>query len=143
MIKAMHHTGFVVKDIEKSVAFYRDVVGLQVVDRFQRVGDAIDQVVGYKSAKLEICTLKAEGDHILELIEYVNPPSGPRLTEERSVLGGTHLCMHVSDIDETFKKFTSNGAIKMNPPAELVKGRKACYLQDPDHNWIELLELAT
>ena len=143
MIKTMHQTGFAVKDIDKSLAFYRDIVGLQVIDRFQRVGDAIDQVVGYQSAKLEICTLKADGDHILELIEYVTPPSAPWPTEERSVLGGTHLCMSVSDIDETFKKITSNDSIKMNPPAGLVKRRKACYLQNPDHNWIELLELAT
>ena len=141
MIKAMHHTGFVVEELEKSVVFYRDVVGLEVVSMFTRVGHGIDQVVGYKGARLEICILKGPGDHILELIEYVNPPPVPRPTEERSVIGGTHLCMHVDDIDEAFKTLTSNGAIDMNPPMEIMEGRKACYLQDPDRNWIELLEL--
>ena len=29
----------------------------------------------------------------------------------------------------------------MNPPAELAPGRVACYIQDPDGNWLELLQL--
>ena len=35
----------------------------------------------------------------------------------------------------------SNGAKKLNPPKELAPGRTACYLQDPDGNWLELLQL--
>ena len=29
----------------------------------------------------------------------------------------------------------------MNPPAAISEGRVACYLQDPDGNWLELLQL--
>ena len=64
-----------------------------------------------------------------------------RQSEERSIIGGSHLCLHVDDIDATFNRLVKNGAKKMNPPAELAPGRWACYLQDPDGNWIELLEL--
>ena len=142
MIKRFHHTGFVVQDVDKAIAFYRDIVGLEVANRYQRTGHAIGQVVGYDDAHLEIAILESKGEHILELIQYVNPPPGARPTQERSVLGGTHLCMLVDDIDETFRKLTENGAVAMNPPASVAPGRTACYMQDPDGNWIELLELS-
>ena len=142
MILRLHHTGFVVRDVDKALAFYRDVVGLELVNRYQRTGPAIGQVVGYEEALLEIANMESNGDHILELIQYVSPPPGPRPTEERSVLGGTHLCMLVDDIDETFRNLTDNGAVGMNPPASVAPGRRACYMQDPDGNWIELLELS-
>ena len=142
MIKGMHHTGFVVKDLEAAVQFYRDTVGLEVQRSYERTGAAIGQIVGYENAHLKIVILRAGDHHALELIQYLNPPPGERPTEERSVLGGNHLCFHVDDIDTAYKTLVKGGATVLNPPAEVAPGRKACYMQDPDRNWIELLEAA-
>ena len=38
MIKDMHHTGFVVSDLERAVEFYRDVIGMEVTTRYERTG---------------------------------------------------------------------------------------------------------
>ena len=140
MIKGFHHTGFVVSDLEKAVAFYRDIVGLEEQGRYERIGEGIQQVVGYDNAHLQIA-LMGVGGHNLELIQYLSPSSGQRPTEERSVLGATHLCIQVDDIEKTFQTLVNNGATKLNPPKELASGRTACYLQDPDGNWLELLQL--
>ena len=141
MIKRMHHTGFVVSDLEKAVDFYRDGAGLEVQSRYERIGAPIEQVVGYKGAHLRIAVLGLGGEHLLELIQYVSPPPAERPTGERSVLGGAHLAFQVDDIEGTLEALAGNGAQTMNPPAEVAPGRKACYLQDPDGNWIELLEI--
>jgi len=141
LIKAMHHSGFVVADLEKATSFYRDVVGLKVLDNRERTGAAISQVVGYEECHIKAVDVGTGDGHKLELIEYVNPPARERQSEERSIIGGSHLCFHVDDIHATFNRLVENGAKKMNPPAELAPGRWACYLQDPDRNWIELLEL--
>ena len=141
MIKALHHSGFVVTDLEKATEFYRDVVGLKVLDTRERTGEAISQVVGYEDCHLKAVDVGTGDGHKLELIEYVNPPAGERPSEERSVIGGSHLCFQVDDIDATFQRLVENGGQKMNPPVELAPGRLACYLRDPDGNWIELLEL--
>ena len=141
MIRGALHTGFVVRDLEKTVAFYRDVVGLEVQSSYERTGATISQVVGYENAHLLITTLGTENGHILELIQYLSPPPEERPTEERSVLGAAHLAFLVDDIDATFQTLIGGGARPMNPPTEVAPGRKACYLQDPDHNWIELLEI--
>ena len=109
--------------------------------RYERTGPGIEQVVGYEGAHLQIVLMGAGGDHSLELIQYRNPAPARRPTEERSVLGATHLCFQVDDIEKTFQALVSNGAKVLNPPEELAAGRVACYLQDPDGNWLELLQI--
>ena len=142
MIKRFHHTGFVVNNLDKSIEFYTEIVGLELQRRFERTGSGINQVVGYENTHLKIGLLGMPGqDHILELIQYVNPPPQPRQSTERSILGGSHLCILVDDIQETFQKLSNNGALIMNDPANVAPGRTACYLQDPEGNWGELIQL--
>ena len=118
-------------------------MGLEVQRRYERVGAGIDQVVGYDDAHLRIALLGVPGgEHVFELIQYLNPPPGERPTEERSVLGGSHLCFLVDDIGAAFDRVSKSDARTMNPPADVAPGRTACYLQDPDGNWIELMQLA-
>ncbi len=130
-----------VADLERSVKFYEGVVGLKVLDRLERAGEPISQVVGYTSSHLKIAKMAVEGqEQFLELIEYVHPPSVERASEERAIFGGSHVAFIVNDIQAMFEHVTGNGAMKMNPPAEIVPGRWACYMQDPEGNWIEFVQ---
>ena len=142
MITGMNHTGFVVADLDRSVEFYNEVVGLQVVARRERDGAPISQVLDYEKTSIKVALLGIDGEdgHILELIEYVNPVSTERPTNERAVLGASHLAFNVTDIEGTFQRLLANGAIRLNAPVEVTPGRVVCYLQDPDGNWIELIE---
>ena len=142
MITGMNHTGFVVADLDRSVEFYNEVVGLQVVARRERDGGPISQVLDYEKTSIKVALLGIDGEdgHILELIEYVNPVSTERPTNERAVLGASHLAFNVTDIEGTFQRLLANGAIRLNAPVEVTPGRVVCYLQDPDGNWIELIE---
>lgn len=141
MIRELNHAGFVVGNLEKAVAFYEEVIGLRVLDRLERTGGPISQVVGYEGSHLKIAKMAAEGEaHFLELIEYVRPQSVQRASEERAIIGGSHVAWIVDDIQETFREVTANGAQMMNPPAEMAPGRWACYMQDPEGNWIEFIQ---
>ena len=142
MVTGFFHTGFVVEDLERSVSFYRDVVGLEILREREFAGSEISQVLGYESAHLKMAMLGVHGQkgHALELIQYFNPASSGRTTSERSVLGASHLAFHVDDIEGTFQRMIANGARQLNPPVHVPPNRSACYLQDPDGNWIELLQ---
>ena len=140
MITGMNHTGFVVSDLDSSTAFYRDVVGLQVVTSRERQGGPISQMIGYDDVHLKACLLSAGGGHVLELIQYIHPPGADRPSDDRNTLGASHLAFDVDDIEATFRHLVDNGALKLNPPVELQPGRIACYLQDPDGNWVELIQ---
>ncbi len=141
MVKHLHHTGFVVTDRDKAVEFYRDVVGLELIAEYERIGPGIDAVIGYENTHLVIANLDLGGGHILELIQYLNPPPSERPTTERNIIGASHLALQVDDIQAVHEKLIKGGAKSMNPPAELAPGRVACYIQDPDGNWLEILQL--
>ena len=142
MITGMNHTGFVVNNVDVSADFYMNVIGLKEVVRRERDGGPISQVVGYDHTHLKavLLSLDADGGHILELIEYIRPEAADRPTEERAVIGASHICFDVTDIDAVFAEMVANGARELNPPIEVSPGRTVCYLQDPDGNWVELIE---
>ena len=140
MITGMNHAGLVVKDLEQALEFYHGLLGLQIIARRERDGGPIDQVVGYPSTHLIIANVGFDQHTSIELIQYAHPPPDSRPTEERAVLGGSHICFDVDDIDETHQALVEGGATELNPPVEVAPGRKVCYMQDPDGNWIELLQ---
>lgn len=141
MIIGMHHTGFVVSDIDASVAFYRDAVGLTLIGMRERDGGPISQILGYENTHIKIAEFHYGNGHMLELIEYVNPHGADAHIQERNGFGASHIAFEVDDIFAAYERLTRSGAKRLNPPIEIVDGKKGCYLQDPDGNWVELLQL--
>tara|TARA_A100001037_G_scaffold43833_1_gene34882 strand:- start:5440 stop:5868 length:429 start_codon:yes stop_codon:yes gene_type:complete len=140
MIIGLNHTGFVVSNLEESAKFYQDVIGLDLADSFERQGPKMSQVIGYPNAHLKINMFDLGSNHMLELIEYVYPEPYQRPTEHRSVIGGSHIAFTVENIYETWSDLKLKGVKPLNPPLEVVDGKFACYVQDPDGNWVELIE---
>ncbi len=140
----MNHTGFVVSDMERSLAFYRDTLGLVVETDNIREGEAISRVVGYPNARLHAVYL-GTGDlkHSIELIQYLNPPGGNITPTNRNDVGASHLGFIVDDLDSIYQELSAKGVQFVGPPVtrpENLYARKVCYLQDPDGNWLEMLE---
>ena len=140
VITGMNHTGFVVRDLAKALEFCCDAIGMEVSRTVERDGGPICQVVGYDDAHLRIALLRTGDGRLLELIQYVYPPGSERPTEERNALGAAHLAFDVDDIESTYQEIIGRGAVALNPPVEVAPGRKACYFQDPEGNWLELIE---
>ena len=141
MAQQIMHTGFVVENKERAVAFYRDVVGLRVISEYERQGDAIDKVLGYADVHLKSAILDMREGHVLELFQYVIPPPAARPTPERNVVGAAHMAFQVDDIQEAYARWTTGGATALEEPQQIVPGRWICYLQDPDGNWMELVQV--
>ncbi|MCE2404193.1 MAG: VOC family protein [Dehalococcoidia bacterium] len=144
MLKSFFHTGFVVKDLETSVAFYRDVMGLNHEFSSERTGEFAERVVGFKNAHLRIAFLNMENGHHLELVQYI-VPEGAQAKFERNDLGASHLAFFVENMEEYHAAMSGRGLRFIGPPATLVENgkvmRKAAYAQDPDGNWLEFVEL--
>jgi len=144
MLKSFFHTGFVVKDLEKSVDFYTNVLGMRIAARTEREGEFINQVLAFPDAHIKGAFVDKGEGHQLELIQYINPASGPGGIA-RNDLGATHLAFYVEDIDKFYEDTRDRGLRFNNPPASLAEGqrnlkRKALYAQDPDGNWLEFVE---
>ena len=145
MLKSMFHTGFVVKDIDRTIDFYTNVMGLKLVGRTERSGDFASKLLAFPDAHIKGAFVELGDGHQLELIQYINPPVGEgRLN--RNDAGASHLAFFVENIEEFYADKSHSGLTFNSDPASLYDTdgkllRKALYAQDPDGNWLEFVEL--
>ena len=142
MIKAVRHTGVVVRDLEKSTEFYR-VLGFVEDNRAIEEGDFIDTVVGLQNTKLEWVKLKAPDGYLLELLQYHSHPEQKEISKQKSnQLGCSHLAFSVDDINFTCEKIEKMGGSVVNLPAlSNDKNVKVAYCHDNEGNLIEIVEV--
>lgn len=142
------HTSFTVSDLEQSLAFYRDLLGMVVVGEVEREGEFIEQVVGFPGARLRIVGLKLPqgSEHRLELIEY-RVPRGHRIDTRTCNPGSTHLCFVTDDIHTAYEDLRQQGVRFKSPPVRIPSGPNAggydVYFLDPDDITLELSQPAS
>ena len=71
-ILAADHTGITVSNLERSLAFWRDVLGFEISHRPHQTGDLASEITGVAGAEISIAVLKGYG-HKIELLEYLAP----------------------------------------------------------------------
>ena len=143
MALTMYHTGFVVEDMDRSVKFYTEGVGLKVDVDMDLHGYGLQQVVGYDDAHIHAVMLTANDGHILELLQYLAPkgvPRDPSQQHPRALIGAAHLGFMVDDAEAALQRCLDLGGTQLNPVVQAYDTVWACYLQDPDGNWIELVQ---
>lgn len=139
MIGSSHHYGVTVSDLEASLAFYRDRLGMEVVDRLSFDSDAFGRFVGVEDVDVEIVFLDADGC-LYELLEYRSPPGG-NLNEGASNndVGAAHFCLEVEDLGSVYDDLRGDTEF-VSEPQELSTGATVAYAKDPDGNVIEFVE---
>jgi len=142
MIKAVRHTGIVVRNIEKSVEFYR-ALGFVEDNRAIEEGDFIDTVVGLQNTKLEWVKLKVPDGYLLELLQYHSHPEQKEIAKQKSnQLGCSHIAFSVNDINTVCQKIEKIGGSIVNLPAlSSDKKVKVAYCYDNEGNLMEIVEI--
>src|SRR5256886_17321698 len=67
------HTGITVSNLERSLAFWRDVLGFELSHTAHQTGEMASEITGVKGAELKLAVVKAPGGHKIELLEYLAP----------------------------------------------------------------------
>ncbi len=143
------HAGFTVSDLDRSVAWYRDILGLELIRRQRNDNDYSRRIVGMADAVLELAFLgfpagsPAPSGQILELVQYLSPEGRTPDLSTKDV-GVGHLALSVDDLAAEYARLRGRGAQFHNPPVEIDEGHNrggwACYLLDPDGITIELIQ---
>ena len=150
MIKVewLHHTGFNVSNMDQSLEFYRDWLGLEVTRDFVFEGEMLDKLDGIPGSKAHLVFLgNGDGRHFLELVEWLSPAGTPPDSTPINDVGVSHLGLRIDDADRFYEELSSKGIRFTSPPvvrenATYPDVQKICFLQDPDGNRLELLEVA-
>ena len=109
-MKAMHHVGITVSDLERGIDFYHGVLGLGFAAEPSPVFDdpTLGPAVGVPGAALRQVSL-ALGDGILELLEYTRPASPIDAPLPQNALGAQHVAFLVDDIHAVKAELESKG----------------------------------
>ncbi|MBA2254417.1 MAG: VOC family protein [Chloroflexi bacterium] len=143
-ITKAHHMGLQVADLDRSVAFYRDVLGFTVVFAWNPQADYIRTLVGYPDADIHAAVLRLPGSEVvLELLEYRNVERTP--IDTRTANPGTaHIAFFVDDLDTLYTDLVARGVRSVSAPVTPTigpnEGGRAVYLMDPDGIRVELIQ---
>ena len=145
-ITKAHHTGFTVRSIERSLSFYRDLLGLELVFQWNPQAPYISTLVGYPTVSLHGAILRIPGsDVFLELLEYRNIPEAS-VDMANGNIGNGHIAFNVDQLDPLYERLTEAGVKSVSPPVTPTmgpnKGGRAVYMIDPDGFRVELIETA-
>lgn len=142
-ILAARHTGLVVRNLDKSLAFYRDILGLELAARAIEQGGYIENLVGIPGAVVEWAKLKVPGGHLVELLQYLSHPVTAPAEElgRANRPGCSHLAFTVADLDVLFESLLSAGYKCNHAPQLSPDGKvKVLYAHDPDGIILELVQ---
>jgi catechol 2,3-dioxygenase-like lactoylglutathione lyase family enzyme len=144
VITGVHHFALTVSDLERSLAFYRDL-GFDLVSDREVEGGYVEEITGIEGAHIRLAHLTGYG-HNLELLEYRQPRGAVRAGHLQDV-GSAHICLLTDDIDADVTQLRSRGiTFRSSGPVTTTsgpnKGGRGIYATDPDGNALEIVQLA-
>ena len=147
LLRAQSHVGITVRDLDESVRFYHDLLGLEIATEPSPWFDGPDlgRGVGVPGAALRQVCLRL-GDTLLELLEYRTPPSATDRPLLSHCIGASHVAFQVSDIAGAVAEMKAAGVefySGINVVDEgVLAGWRWVYFADPDGYPLELVENA-
>lgn len=140
----VNHTGITVSDLERSLVFWRDVLGFELSHRVHQTGELASEITGVPGAEISLAVLKAPG-HKIELLEYHAPADRKKHFDARPCdIGSAHVALTVDDLDAALKAISASGWKVPGRPQTLQTGPNAgtrvVYIRDPDGTTIELMQ---
>ena len=142
------HLNVVVTDMDRSIAFYTEALGLSRGFETVLEGGWIETVTGLPGARARCVFMEAEpGGARLELLQYLTP-AGEALAPNRvpNTPGIRHVAFVVEDIDALHARLRERGCAPVGPPVEVpfqvgTQGKKRLfYFHDPDGTLLEAAE---
>ena len=122
-VKKLLHTRMRVSDMEQTIAFYTNVLGLEV----------LEQKVSPRGSHLAFLKVP-NSEELIELTSF--PPSGPVRVQEDLV----HLAFQVESLDDTIASLNAQGVKVTDGPTQTSSGSRFIFIDAPDGYEVELIE---
>ena len=142
-IIAADHTGITVSNLERSLGFWRDVLGFELSHRPHQTGELASEITGVAGAEISIAVLKGYG-HKIELLEYLSPADRKRIDLKPCDVGSVHVAFTVDNLDAILSTIGRAGWKAAGKPQTITvgpnAGKRVIYVRDPDGTTIEFME---
>lgn len=140
-IVGYRHTGIIVKNLSESLIFYRDVLGLKVIQEHIDSSEYISTITGLEGLIAEYAKLEIPGGSVLELLMY---PSHILPKKEIPIysVGEAHLAFSVESADKAHSYLSRLGIPCLSRPVvSSEKIAKVFFCLDPDNYRVEIVEM--
>ena len=145
--QSVEAVGMTVSDIDRSVAFFKDVLTFEPVSDVEVAGEEYDRLQGVFGTRMRIVRLRL-GDEQIELTEYLAPRGRPIPVDSRSNdRWFQHVAIIVSDMDAAYARLRQHKVEHASPEPQRLPdwnaaagGIKAFYFKDPDGHPLEILQ---
>lgn len=139
MIVQIEHPALSVADLECSLAFYRDLLGLELIRIIEpREDPKLGTITGMPGARARIAHLRL-GENMLELFQYVTPGGRPIPDDRRQADHGfVHAGFRSTDVRDDYRRLSARGVRFISEPVEFRPGVWVVYFRGPDGEVCEL-----
>jgi RimJ/RimL family protein N-acetyltransferase len=145
-VPGIDHVGITVSDLDRSLGFYRDLLGLTVLDRVTEDDADLAAIVGLEQVEVSIADVAAGDGRILELLHFRTPPGAPLRQSNRDP-GSVHIALAVDDLEATLARLAAAGVeqlssrpVTVRAPGTSWDGCACVYVRDPDGAFVELIQ---
>jgi len=146
----LQHVGICVKDMERSLEFYRDALGLTLFQDHMIAGPEVDMGLMEKDARVRMVVVADEAGNMIELFGWQSPEAREKPAEHQrfTSVGIVEVCLVVDSLEEAEKRLAQKGYSFRNPVWNFGKGEdwyggsyaKIRYVDDPDGIQVELMQ---
>jgi catechol 2,3-dioxygenase-like lactoylglutathione lyase family enzyme len=141
IIAGYRHTGIIVRDMDDSLKFYRDILGMEVIQDFIDGTEYINEITGLKGCTAHFVKLKSEDGTVLELLEYPTHRTAP-LNVSIINVGVCHIALRVHSAEGAYHHLVDKKVEVISPPVLSSEGiAKVFFCIDPDGVRIEMVEM--
>jgi catechol 2,3-dioxygenase-like lactoylglutathione lyase family enzyme len=144
MIKSTEHFSFTVSNMEDTLHFFCDLLGLPATPIMEVADPDVQRIIGMPGASLRIALVQVPDGKNIELIEYVRP-KGEWIDLKTNNAGVAHIAFLVDDIDGMYGDLSKKGVQFVHEPVRVPsndgKGRwGVSYVRGPDGITLEFIE---
>ncbi|MCX5698516.1 MAG: VOC family protein [Candidatus Omnitrophica bacterium] len=141
-MKGLRHVGIVVKDLEKALHFYRDLLGFKQIKKMDEKGSYIDAIYGIKNIEVTTIKLAADDNNLIELLYFSIGAGKISTISNLNDTGFSHISCTVENIVNEYDRMKKAGVHFISAPqVSFDRYAKVAFCQDPEGNFIELVEV--
>jgi catechol 2,3-dioxygenase-like lactoylglutathione lyase family enzyme len=139
-VTGLHHASLTVTDLERSLRFYRDLLGVSVREQVDTAAALVTAISGESTGRVRIADLDLGDGRVLELVE-------DRDHDPPETHAGSHIAFEVDDVWATYRRLVDAGVTARSEPIVLGPdagrhwdGCVVVWITDPDGATVELVQ---